>query len=75
MAPVAIAGFNQTVELCHGETIEVILDGSASYDNDGNELSYYWSWIIDSNVYALQKGRQKVVRSVVLKGILQKLCV
>jgi len=49
--PVAIAGPNQTAYICHGDTAEVILDGSASCDDDGDKLSYYWSWTIDSNIY------------------------
>jgi hypothetical protein len=49
--PVAIAGPNQTVYICYGDVAEVMLDGSASYDDDNDMLSYYWSWIIDSNVY------------------------
>ena len=37
--PIAFAGPNQTVT----EGSPVVLDGSASYDDDGDELSYTWS--------------------------------
>ena len=40
VAPVADAGVNQLVAVRDG----VILDGSSSYDADGDELAYYWSF-------------------------------
>lgn len=49
--PVAIAGPNQIIYAGISGLAEVTLDGSASYDNDGDELDYYWSWVIDSNIY------------------------
>jgi len=49
--PVAIAGPNQTAYALMDEMAEVTLDGSASYDEDGDELTYRWSWEIDSNIY------------------------
>jgi hypothetical protein len=30
---------------------EVTLDGSGSSDEDGDELTYHWSWTIESNTY------------------------
>ncbi|MGD9110554.1 MAG: hypothetical protein PVG93_06395, partial [Phycisphaerales bacterium] len=49
--PVAVAGPNQVVYVCdNDELAEVHLDGLGSYDDDGDELDYYWSWIIDGNV-------------------------
>ncbi|MBN1795098.1 MAG: hypothetical protein JW804_00335 [Sedimentisphaerales bacterium] len=50
-APVAVAGPNQTAYLCHGDKVEVTLDGSASYDDDNDVLDYYWSWTIDTESY------------------------
>ena len=44
-APVANAGPNQTVQITSGDTVFVTLDGSGSYDLDGDPLNYIWSWI------------------------------
>jgi hypothetical protein len=48
--PVAVAGANQTVYAGCG-TAEVVLGGNDCYDEDGDELSYYWSWSVDGDVY------------------------
>jgi hypothetical protein len=47
--PVAFAGKDQVVYACVGVMAEIKLDGSGSYDADGDELTYLWSWIVDSN--------------------------
>jgi hypothetical protein len=47
-APVAVAGANQTVD-CHSQ---VVLDGTASTDSDGDALAYEWStagYVIGTN--------------------------
>ncbi|MHC4123294.1 MAG: choice-of-anchor Q domain-containing protein [Planctomycetota bacterium] len=49
--PIADAGPDQTIYVCNDEVAEVILDGSGSYDEDGDPLSYLWTWTIDSNAY------------------------
>lgn len=49
--PVADAGPDQTLYAWIDEIAEVNLDGSASYDDDGDELTYLWTWSIDANVY------------------------
>lgn len=49
--PVAIAGPNQTAYAFIDGLADVNLDGSASYDNEGDVLNYYWSWYIDPNLY------------------------
>ncbi len=41
-APVADAGEDQTVFACVDGIAEVKLDGSGSYDDDGDELDYFW---------------------------------
>jgi predicted outer membrane repeat protein len=48
--PVAIAGPNQTAYAFINGLADVNLNGSGSYDDDGDVLDYYWSWTIDSNV-------------------------
>lgn len=47
--PVADAGDDITACACIDSIAEVKLDGSDSYDEDGDELTYLWSWIVDSN--------------------------
>jgi hypothetical protein len=49
--PLAEAGPDQSVYAWIDGIAEVNLDGSASYDEDGDELTYSWSWIIDGNDY------------------------
>jgi len=49
--PLAEAGPDQTVYAWINGIAEVNLDGSGSYDEDGDELTYKWSWIIDGNDY------------------------
>ncbi len=49
--PVADAGLDQIGYACIDEIAEVTLDGSDSNDIDGDELSYYWSWTIDDEIY------------------------
>lgn len=44
-APVADAGSDQTVQITSGDTAFVTLDGSGSYDLDGDTLNYIWSWV------------------------------
>ena len=49
--PIADAGDDREVYACIDSIAEVTLDGSDSNDIDGDELSYYWSWMIDDQVY------------------------
>jgi subtilisin family serine protease len=49
--PVANAGPDQTFYVWLDSVANVNLDGSASYDNDGKPLDYYWSWTVDANHY------------------------
>ena len=49
--PVADAGVDQTVMAGLSGYASVTLDGSGSYDLDGDSLYYYWSWTIGSNTY------------------------
>jgi predicted outer membrane repeat protein len=46
VAPVADAGLDKVVFAGPGGTAAVELDGSGSYDGDGDELSYLWTWRI-----------------------------
>jgi len=47
--PIADAGPDQTVYAWIDGIADVNLDGSGSYDADGDELTYSWSWTIDGN--------------------------
>jgi hypothetical protein len=49
--PTAVAGPNQVEYAWIDGITEVTLDGSGSYDDDGDELTYLWRWSIDSNDY------------------------
>ena len=48
--PIADAGPNQIAYADHTGQAQVTLDGSASYDADDDDLSYYWNWLIDGDV-------------------------
>jgi hypothetical protein len=49
--PVADAGPDQTVYAWIDGIAEVNLDGSGSYDDDNDTLTYQWTWTIDGNDY------------------------
>ena len=51
-APVADAGTDQTIFVWVDGMAEVGLDGSGSFDADGDELTYLWTWTIDANEMA-----------------------
>jgi hypothetical protein len=49
--PVADAGPDITAYAWIDDWADVNLDGSGSYDDDGDPISYHWSWSIGSNDY------------------------
>ena len=49
--PIADAGPNTTVYAGLDGTTQVTLDGNGSYDDDGQPLTYLWTWTIDGNDY------------------------
>jgi len=49
--PVANAGLNQILYAWIDGFAEVTLNGSASFDADGDALTYLWKWSIDGNDY------------------------
>ena len=49
--PIADAEPNQVVYAWIDGWAEVVLDGSGSFDPDGNELTYLWSWTVDGDTY------------------------
>jgi hypothetical protein len=50
-APVANAGSNQVVYAWIDGLADVNLDGSGSYDAEGDALTYKWTWTIDGKDY------------------------
>jgi hypothetical protein len=54
IVPVANAGDDQAVFATVDGTAEVSLDGSGSYDEDGNDLTYLWQWTIDDVNYTAE---------------------
>ncbi len=49
--PVADAGPDQTVYAWIDGIAEVTLDGTGSYDDDGQPLTYLWRWAINGQTY------------------------
>ena len=52
-APVAVAGGDQVVTADDTGTANVVLDGTASFDPDGDPLSYAWDWGTGSSTEAV----------------------
>ncbi len=50
-APVADAGSDKEAYAWLDGIADVNLDGSGSYDEDGDSLTYLWSWEIEPNIY------------------------
>ena len=55
-APVACAGPNQVVYAGVAGEADVLLDGTYSYDPDGDELTYQWSWTINDELMVSTGG-------------------
>jgi hypothetical protein len=49
--PVANAGVDQTVYAWIDGFVDVNLDGSGSFDVDGDQITYQWNWSIDANTF------------------------
>jgi len=49
--PIANAGPDQTVYADENRVATVSLDASGSYDEDGDELTYLWTWTIDGDIF------------------------
>jgi len=56
VAPIANTGEDQIVYAFYDGMALVTLDGSDSNDPDGKELTYKWTWTIDSNVVCEVNG-------------------
>ena len=51
IAPIADAGDGVSAFAGISDTVGVTLDGSGSYDPDGDELSYLWTWNIEGEPF------------------------
>jgi len=47
--PISDAGPDREAYAWIDGIAELTLDGTASFDNDGQPLTYYWSWIVDGS--------------------------
>ena len=56
ISPVADAGPDQTVYAGAKSVAEVTLDGSGSYDSDGDALTYKWNWEVEGEVFTSTGG-------------------
>ena len=50
-SPVADAGRDQTIYASARGVAQATLDGTASYDDDGDPLTYQWAWTVDAVAY------------------------
>lgn len=56
-APIADTGPDQTVYAWFDGVAKVILDGTGSYDDDGDRFRYLWSWTVDGNNFTATDPR------------------
>lgn len=61
LPPVANAGVDQVIETINTTGEYIQLDGSSSYDPEGQPLTYLWSWVIQEQQFTVNEISPKIL--------------